>query len=316
MGRTETILQRYIVLGVLLCLFSVFSIAVKSFLTFDNMMNLLAQSTVLGVVGFGLAVIMISGEIDMSFAGSIPLAGSVFAISVKSGVSLGFSLLAAIAVGILIALIIGTLVTRLKLSSFITTVAAMFLLQGVWQAYTGGHTVWLQEELNRDLLFGTIGPFPRVVIVFVAVFFLLYALTEWTPFGVRLQAVGQDAEAARTAGIDPGWMKMAAFIIGGAVFMFGAFLSVMRLSGALSTSGADLMLPVMTVAFVSQTVLGMGRPNIPGVLIGALLLGMVNNAFVLMQLPTWSVPMANGVILMTAIALSNFGKREIVQISM
>lgn len=316
MPERKEALQRYAVLIVLLCLFAIFSLAVDSFFTFDNMMNMLAQSTVLGVVGFGLALIMISGEIDISFAGSIPLAGSVFATLLKDGNSLALSLLAAIVLGVIIELIISLLITKLNLSSFISTVAVMFLLQGVWQAYTGGHTIWLEEELDRQLLFGTVGPVPRVVIIFALVFLALYLLTEQTAFGLRLRAVGQDAEAARTAGINPATMKTAAFALGGAIFMFGGFLSVARLSGALSTSGADLMLPVMTVAFVSQTVLGMGRPNIPGVLIGALLLGMINNAFVLMQLPIWSVPVANGLILMLAIAFSNIGKREIIQISM
>jgi ribose transport system permease protein len=316
MAVTKATIQRYAILGVLLILFVVFSLAVRAFFTFDNLMNLLVQSTVLGIVGFGLAVIMLAGEIDISFAGSIPLAGSVFATLLLGGMSMGLALLVTVALGIVIGLVIAFLVTRLKLVSFITTVAAMFLLQGIWHVYSGGNTIWLDQVLNRSILFGNIGPVPRIVLIFAVVFVLLYILTEQTPFGLRLQAVGKDAEAARAAGINPAWMKTTAFVLGGAIFMFGAFLSTVRLSGALASSGADLMLPVMTVAFVGQTVLGMGRPNIPGVLMGALLLGMINNAFVLMNLPIWSVPMANGVILMLAIALANIGKRDIIQISM
>jgi ribose/xylose/arabinose/galactoside ABC-type transport system permease subunit len=316
MAVTKTMIQRYAVLGVLLLLFVGFSVAVDAFFTFDNLTNLLVQSTVLGVVGFGLAIVMLAGEIDISFAGSIPLAGSIFALLVKNGTPLGFALLAAIGLGVVIALLIALLVTQLRLVSFISTIAVMFLLQGVWHAATGGTTIWLEDELNRDIVFGNVGPVPRIVLIFGFLFLILYLLTEQTPFGLRLQAVGEDAEAARTAGISPARMKTIAFVLGGIIFMFGAFLSTARLSGALATSGADLMLPVMTVAFVGQTVLGMGRPNIPGVLLGALLLGMINNAFVLMQLPIWSVPVANGLILMAAIAMSNIGKREIIQISM
>lgn len=316
MAINKALVQRYAILGVLLILFAFFSLAVQKFFTFDNLMNLLVQSTVLGVVGFGLAVIMMAGEIDLSFAGSIPLAGSVFATLLIGGTPMGLALLAAVALGVGVELVIAFFVTRLKLVSFITTIAVMFLLQGIWHAYTGGTTIWLDRVLNRSIIFGNLGPVPRIVIIFAVVFALLYILTEQTPFGLRLQAVGRDAEAARAAGISPALMKTAAFVLGGVIFMFGGFLSTVRLSGALATSGADLMLPVMTVAFVGQTVLGMGRPNIPGVLIGALLLGMINNAFVLMNLPIWSVPMANGVILMLAIALANIGKRDIIQISM
>lgn len=308
--------RRYAVLGVLLVMFIGFSLMIPSFLSFDNVMNLLVQSAILGIVGFGLATIMIAGEIDLSFAGSVPLMGSVFANALKNGMSLGVALLVTFALGIFIALVIAFLVTRLRLVSFISTVAAMFLLTGIWHAYTGGNTIWLSEELNRDMIFGTIGPVPRIVFIFAAVFLALYWLTEHTPFGLRMRAVGTDAEAARTAGISPARMKTAAFVLGGAIFAFGAFLSTARLSGALASSGTDLMMPVMTVAFVGQTVLGMARPNIPGVLVGALLLGMINNAFVLMRLPFWSVPMANGLILIVAITFANIGERDIIQIQM
>ncbi len=309
-------LQKYAVIGVMVVLFAAFSLLAPSFFGVENLVNLLVQSAILGIVGFGLVVIMMAGEIDLSFAGTIPLAGSLFATLVKGGSPVPAALAAAFALGVLVALVISLLVTRLRLVSFVCTVAMMFLLQGVWQSYTGGNTVWLGEEFDRSLVFGMIGPFPRIVLLFAGVFLAVYLLTEHTPFGVWLRAVGEDMESARTAGIGTARIKTAAFVIGGLIFALGAFLSTARLSGALATSGADMLMPVMTVAFVGQTVLGMGRPNILGVLVAALLLGMINNAFVLMSLPIWSVPMANGVILMSAIAVSNIGKRDIVQIRM
>ena len=316
MNSTKSVIQKYIVFGILIVLFIIFSLFSSSFLTVGNLMNLLVQSTILGIVGFGLAIVMIAGEIDLAFAGVIPLEGAIFATLLTGGKPFWLSFVITLAAGLLVSYLVSLLVTRLKLVSFVSTIAMMFLLQGIWYAYTGGKNIYLEEYLNRDMIFGTVGVVPKIVIFFVIIFVVLYLLTEQTPFGIRLRIVGEDAESARTMGLNPITYKTAGFLIGGLIFAVGAFLQTARLSGALATSGANLLLPVMTVAFVGQTVLGMGRPNIPGVLLASLLLGMINNAFVLLKLPFWSVPMAEGIILIIAIYLTNIGKRDVVQINL
>jgi ribose/xylose/arabinose/galactoside ABC-type transport system permease subunit len=316
MTSLSTYVQKYTVFIILIVLFVIFSLASPSFFQLNNLMNLLVQSTILGIVGFGLAVIMIAGEIDLAFAGVIPFEGAIFATLLTQGYSLWIAALIALGIGLVVSFLISLLVTRLKLVSFVSTIAMMFLLQGIWYAYTGGKNIYLEGYLDRSLVFGATAGIPRVVILFAVIFVILYILTEQTPFGMHLRIVGEDPESARTMGLSPARFKTAGFLIGGVIFAIGAFLSTARMSGALATSGANLLLPVMTAAFVGQTVLGMGRPNIPGVLLAALLLGMINNAFVLLRLPFWSVPIAEGVILIIAISLANINQRDLVQISM
>jgi ribose/xylose/arabinose/galactoside ABC-type transport system permease subunit len=316
MSSMKTFLQKYSILGVFLLLFVIFALFVNSFLTEDNLFNIIVQSTLLAVLALGLNLVMMAGEIDISFSGSVPLLASVFVILIKNGSGMGVALLAIFTIGMLIGLINVLFISKLKLNSFITTVAMMFLLTGFWYAFTGGNTVWVGPEFNRDLFYGYIGPVPIVGIILLVLFGLLYFLSEQTRFGMALRAVRSDAEAARSSGINVFATKAGAFVIAGAVFALSALLSVARLSGALATAGADVMLPTMTIAFVGQSVLGMGRPNMWGILIGALLLGMVNNAFILMRLPFWSVPMAYGIILLVSIALANIGQNQIKQIRM
>jgi len=316
MNFTKEFVQKYTVFIILIVLFVIFSIASPTFMQVDNLMNLLVQSTILGIVGFGLVMIMIAGEIDLAFAGVIPFEGAIFATLLTNGRPFWVAALSTLAIGLLVSYVISLLVTRLKLVSFVSTIAMMFLLQGIWYAYTGGKNIYLEDYFNRDIVFGLVGAVPRVVILFAVIFIILYFLTEQTPFGLRLRIVGEDPESARTMGLNPIVYKTAGFLIGGAIFAIGAFLSTARMSGALATAGANMLMPVMTAAFVGQTVLGMSRPNIPGVLLAALLLGMINNAFVLLRLPFWSVPIAEGLILIIAIYLTNINKRDVVQISM
>ena len=316
MKFTKSTVQKNAIFGILILLFFIFAFFAPSFLKLDNLMNLLVQSTILGIVGFGLAIIMIAGEIDLSYAGAIPMEGAVFATLLQKDVNFWPALGASFLIGFTISLVVSQLVTRLKLVSYVTSTAMYFLLQGIWYAYTGGENVFLEEKFNRDLVFGTTLGVPRIVIFFFLLFIILYLLTEHTPFGTRLRVVGEDQEAARTMGLNPAAYKTAGFLLGGFIFVIGAFLSTARMSGALATSGANLLMPVMTVAFVGQTFLGMGRPNIPGVFLAALMMAMIDNAFVLMHLPFWAVPIASGIILIIAIFLANIGKRDIIQIKL
>ena len=314
--RFRAVFERYSILGVFVLLFLLFVAFVPAFSSLGNITNLLVQSSVLGVLALGLNLVMMSGDIDISFAGSVPLLASIFTILIQRSLSPWLAFVALCIVGGMIGLINVTLVTRLKLNSFIATVAVMFLLTGAWYAFTGGTTVWLGEAFKGGLLNYSVGPVPLVGCIMLVLAALLYVVSEQTPFAMAMRAVRTDPDAARSAGISVSGTKTIAFVATGAVFALGAVLSVTRLSGAMATAGTDFMLPTMTIAFVGQSVLGIGRPNMPGILIGALLLGMINNAFVLMNLPFWSVPIAYGFVLLASIALSNIGRTEIVQVKM
>jgi len=316
MNDIKAFIQKYSIIGVFLILFAIFSVFVQSFLSTENLLNIIVQSSLLAVLALGLKMVMMAGEIDISFSASVPLLGSAFVLMIQEGINPGIAFLVILLIGMGIGLVNVLLITKLKLNSFITTVAVMFLLSGFWYATTSGQTVWLGETFNRDLIYGYIGPIPIVGLILLVLFIVLYFVSEHTRFGMALQAVRSDAEAARSSGINVFSTKAAAFLIAGAVFALSALLSVARMSGAMAQSGADVMLPTMTIAFVGQSVLSMGRPNMWGILIGALLLGMVNNAFVIMNLPFWSVPMSYGIILMISIALANIGQNQIKQIRM
>jgi len=312
--RSKLLLQRYAILSVFAGLFIIFSLTVTSFATTENLSNIIVQSSLLAVLALGLNLVIMAGEIDISFSGSVPLLASIFVMMIQENWPFLFALAFVLFIGATIGLFNALLVTSLKLNSFVSTVGVMFLLSGFWYAYTGGTSIWIGETFNRELIYGYIGPLPIIGLILIVIFLLLYVITEHTRFGMAMRAVRTDQEAARAAGINVEKTKILAFIGAGLVFGLSSVLSVARLSGAMATAGADIMLPTMTIAFVGQTVLGMGRPNTLGIILGALLLGMINNTFVLMNLPFWSVPMAYGIILMISIALANIGQTDIKQI--
>jgi len=314
MLKIQNNIQKYAILGVFILLFVFFSIGVQNFPTSANLANIVVQSSILAVMALGLNMVMMVGEIDISFAGSVPLLACIFVLLVNGGkpslLAFGTILLA----DLIISLVNVLLIVKLKLNSFITTAAMMFLLNGLWFKITKGNNIWIKEGFDRSFIYGYIGPIPIVGIILIFLFIILYLMTERSRFGMAMRAVRSDAETARSSGINVFFTKTFTFLMTGAVFALCTILIVARLSGAVATSGTDVMLPTMTIAFVGQSVLGLGRPNMWGILIGAFLLGMVNNAFTLMNMPFWSVPMAYGTILLISIALANIGQNQIKQI--
>lgn len=309
-------LKKYAVIGVVLILFITFSLLTDKFLTTDNILNIIVQSSMLAIMAIGLNMIMTAGEIDISFSGSVPLLGCIFALLVNRGLHSILAFAVVLLLALIIALINSILVTRLQINSFIGTTALMFILTGLWYVISKGKNIWITGAFNRESVYGFIGPIPKVGLILLGIFLFALIISDHTRWGTAFHAVRTDPEAARSAGINVSATKTLAFLLGGAIFAVGTLLSIARLSGALATFGADVMLPTMTIAYVGQSVLGKGRPNMWGILIGAFLLGIVNNAFTLLDLPFWSVPMAYGAILILAIVLSNIGETEIQQIRM
>lgn len=316
MTKSSSFIQKYAVLAVFFILFMIFSVGIKSFLSPENLINIIVQSSLLAVLALGLNFVMMVGEIDISFSGSVPLLASVFVLLINRGIP---SMLAFVVVAMgdmIIGLFIALLVTKLRLNSFISTAAVMFLLTGVWYTITQGKNVWITQGFSRENIYGFIGPIPVIGLILLVVFIILFLISEHTRLGMAMRAVRTDPEAARSSGISVTNTKIIAFVLAGVIFAVSTILSVARLSGAMATAGTEVMLPTMTIAFVGQSVLGLGRPNMWGVIIGAFLLGMVNNAFTLLNLPFWAVPMAYGIILMISIVLSNLGQRQINQVRM
>lgn len=314
MNRFISGIKKYSVIGVFLILFLIFSLSIRSFLSVGNLQNIIIQSSLLAVLALGLNFVMMVGEIDLSFSGSVPLLASIFVILINDYTNVIYAFFAILLANLLISFVNALLVSRLKLNSFITTTAVMFLLTGLWYIVSGGKNIWISGSFDREYIYGYLGPIPKVGIILIAVFIIVVLISEHTRLGMAMRAVSSDPEAAKSSGINIFVVKTIGFVVAGIIFSISTVLSVARLSGALASAGTEVMLPTMTIAYVGQSILGLGRPNMWGILIGAVMLGMVNNAFTLLNLPTWAVPMAYGVILMLSIALSNIGETRIKQV--
>lgn len=307
------LLDRYGSLAVFAIMYIVLFIMIPVFRTPSNMVNILGQSIPTLLIALGMTFVNISGEADLSMGGVVGLCATLFCSSILAGHSYLYATALAFAAGIGFGIVNGILVAYCGLSSFITTISIMFLTKGLEYAVGGGKSFWVRNDPVTNVVTAKIGEIPYYVIVSLLIFVLVYIFLHRTKTGLHFQAVGISADAAKYAGINVKFIKFSSFVVAGLFYTMGALINALRTMGAQIYAGERLLLPVFAVTFIAKTILGSKRPNAPGILIGALVLTIVSNAFTLLGLQFYWTYIAQGLILICAAIIAVSDRSVILQ---
>lgn len=291
----------------------VFCALSSNFRTINNAFNILTQSAPTLIVALGMTFVNLSGESDLSMGGVVGLCASLFCGFIAGGHSAAMAFFVSVGAGVLFGLLNGVLVAYCGLSSFITTISVMFLTQGLEYAYSGGSSLWVRDNPVVKLVTTSVGPIPVVVLVSLGVFAIVYIVIHRTRTGLHIQAVGLSQSAAKFAGIPVKPIKLVMYVLAGAFYAFGGIINALRSSGSIIYSGQRLLLPVLAVTYIAKTILGTKRPNIPGILVGALMLTSISTAFTLLGLEFYYTYIAQGAVLIFAAVLSVSNRKVILQ---
>ena len=291
-----------------------FAVAAENFFSWENLQNIVIQSTSLGICALGLTLILMTGELDLSYGGLIGLVGAVLAGLLKSGYSPAVAVLACLALGIISGSLVAFLVVKLGLSSFLASVAVMFLCMGAERVYSHGVTIWIKNESALAIVQGHLGPIPLPIVILAAAFLLCWFLQTQTPLGQYVRALGENIQAVRETGVRARRLKAGVFMAAGAFFALGGALETLRNGGAIVYSGKQLLLFVLAASFLGTASFRAGKANHPGTIIGSLFLVTLMNGFTLMGMQFYLVPLAQGLILLAAVAVTSMRRRKIEQV--
>lgn len=291
----------------------VFSISSPSFRTSSNVINILTQSSPMMIIAIGVTLVNMAGETDLSLGGVVGLSASLFCGFIAQGRSPVLAALVSMGAGIVFGLLNGVLVAYAGLSSFITSLAVMFLTQGLEYAYCGGQSLWVRDNPIIKVVTVSVGNIPVMVIITLVLLFLVYLVMHQTRIGLHIQSVGLSQDAAKFAGIPVKPIKLFMFGLAGVFYALGGILNALRSSGSIIYSGQRLLLPVLAVTFILKTILGTKRPNIPGIFIGALMLTSISTAFTLLGKEFYYTLIAQGIVLLFAAILSVSNRSVILQ---
>jgi ribose transport system permease protein len=280
----------------------------------NNLANIARQVTLLMITSFAMTFIILSGEIDISIGAIASMCGVVIALLIQSGQPIPLALLAGVALGTLLGAINGFVIVRGKIPSFIVTLGTLNIVQGAALYLTKASTVTLPNNADtnafRDLFArGTLFGIPHPLIIVVIVLLILLFLLTRTRFGSNVYAVGGNAASARLAGIPVNTVKIAVFTLAGLLVSIAAIVYTARLGNGQALGMIGYELDAIAAVVIGGTSFSGGRGSLWRTVIGALLVGVLNNALSLMGVSFVLQQVVSGVVIVLAVFIDQWTRR-------
>lgn len=301
---------RYGSFGVLIVLVVSMSLASETFLTVPNLVNVARQVSINSIIAAGMTFIIITAGIDLSVGSLVALSSCVAMIVIDATGSSLVGILAGIMLGAAAGALNGAFIAWAGIPPFIVTLAGLTIYRGIALIITGGSPIIRFEGGFRALGQGVVAGIPIPVMVMAAVIAITHVTLTRTSFGAHVHAVGGNEEASRLSGIRVGRVKFAVYVIGGMLTALAGMVLMGRLSSAQPNTGEGFELDAIAAVILGGTSLMGGRGSILGTLVGALVIGILNNGFNLMSVDAHFQLVAKGVIIMLAVLLDRYLKKE------
>jgi ribose transport system permease protein len=299
-------------LGVFVFAWVIVTIDGGSFLTVDNVVGMLQRSVALGIVAAGQTVVILCGSLDLSVAYVISLS-SLVAAEVMAGeeANLVPGILAVLALGVVIGLGNGLIVTKLRVNAFIATLGTALIIKGFMDDRYDGPAGAIPESFE-SLGYTRFGVIPASVFLLAGVAAAIYFLLRWTRFGFRVYAVGGDEEVSRLSGVRTHRTIIGAHVVCSVCAALTGLFLASRLGSGTPTVGVDGGYDLESIAAVvlGGTALAGGRGGVLGTLGGVLILAVLDNTFNQLEVNAFLKDVVRGVIIIAAVAVYARGSRS------
>ncbi|HLR62702.1 MAG TPA: ribose ABC transporter permease [Lentibacillus sp.] len=276
-----------------------------AFFTLDNIFNLLRQISVNALIAFGMTFVILTAGIDLSVGSLLALGSALTAGLLTSGIDPMLAVLLGLLIGFGLGAINGLIITKGKVAPFIATLATMTIFRGATLVYTDGMPItglsdsFAFEMIGGGYVFGV--PFP--VILMLVVFLILFFVLKKTVFGRQVYAVGGNEEVSVLSGIKADRVKIWVYSLTGMLSVLAGMILTSRLNSAQPTAGEMFELDAIAAVVIGGTSLMGGRGRITGTLIGALIIGVIDNGLNLMNVSSFYQQIVKGGVILLAVLL-------------
>jgi ribose/xylose/arabinose/galactoside ABC-type transport system permease subunit len=294
----------------LIVLAAVFTIASKGrFIHPDNLLTVARQVSITVIVGIGVTFIMITGNIDLAVGSYLALSGIFLANMILLGVPwLLAVVMTMVALGLL-QFLVGTVIAKQRLTSLIVTLAMLSIARGIALSWSGGKPVYIENDSFMQIGNGYLGPIPIPVIIAGCALIIGQFVLRKTRFGRYTYAVGGNEEAARSSGIDTDRIKISVFVISGFLTGLAGCVMAGRLFSGSPVAGQGFELDVIASIVIGGTSMNGGLGSMIGTLIGAFMVGAINNGLTILGVEYYYQLMAKGMIIFLAILIDRWTKK-------
>ncbi|MCD1265855.1 ABC transporter permease [Shinella sp. AETb1-6] len=310
--RRRLIVQEYGIFLAFLLLVAILSVSNEFFLTPGNISNVLLQTSINGILAIGMTFVILTRGIDLSVGSVVALAGMVSASFVTSSATAGIAgapypmalaLAAGILVGVACGAVVGLIVSRFSVPAFVATLGMLSAARGATLIYGGGRPVPGLSAEFRWIGTGNILGIPMPVILLALVFGISWWVLTRTRFGRYIYAVGGNPHAAKTSGLNVSRIRFMVYVISGALSGLAGMILSARTGSALPQAGIAYELDAIAAVVIGGTSLSGGVGRVTGTLIGALIIGVMNNGLDLMGIQSYYQQVLKGALIVGAVML-------------
>ncbi len=302
-----------------------FSLTLDNFLNFNNITNVFRSVSIVALIALAITVSLTINGFDLAVGAT---AGFAAVIAAKMMVIWGYGALPAVIVPLIVGMLIGALnaflIIKIGIQDMLATLSMMFVLTGISITFQDGSAIYNYMPLpdgggiaehtiseaflyiGQGKLFGI--PIPVYIMLFIAV--LVHIFLDYTKYGRYLYMIGGNCEAAKLSGISINRYKFIAYVLSGFLAALAGIVLASRLGSGEVDAGAPYLMDGVAAAFVGFSVLGKGKPNAFGTLLGALLMGILLNGLIMMDFPYYSQDIIKGVVLLLALGLTYYKMKK------
>lgn len=310
MNSFKSFIIKYKSLVVLIILVAVLSIAMPRFLTVSNILNVLTQISINAIIAIGMCIVILSGSggIDLSVGSVVAITGAVAASLYKSGINLPVCILCALGVGALIGFTNGILTAKQKIQPFIATLCTQIIFRGITYVYTDGKPISGLDDSFTAIGNNRVLGIPIPVLITLIIFLIaLYVLNE-TVLGRHIYANGGNEECTRFSGVNTDRLKILVYIISGLTAAISGIIVTARIGSASPNAGLGYETDAIAAVVLGGTRMSGGEGTMFGTIIGAVIIGVINNGLNLMNVNPFYQSIVKGVIILLAVFLDKKNK--------
>ena len=296
------------VFGAFIALFLIASLISPFFLRISNLINVIRQIAIVGVISIGMTNVILTGGIDLSV-------GSILAVTSVTSATLfqsGMPVFPVVAIGLMIGIILGTIngigIAYGSLPPFIMTLGTMVAARGLAMILSGGQPVsWSNTETEFEWLGNdTLLSLPWPVWIFSLVVIIMFFILKYTPFGRYIYSIGDSKEAARLCGINTRQVEMFTYTISGLMCSIAALVYVSRLGVGEPTAGSGVELDAIAMVIIGGTSINGGEGSVLGTVVGAAIIAVIANILNLLGISPFIQQIVKGSIIVLAVLIDKY----------
>ena len=301
--KLRELLQRFGLIISFLLLCAILALLSDRFLTVNNAVNVLRQSTINGIIAVGMTFVILTAGIDLSVGATLALSTVVTANLLQQEIPVLLAVLIGLALGAALGFVNGLIITKTRVPPFVATLGMMTVARGLALTYTQGRPITGLPDAFRFIGTGSLGPIPMPIVIAGLTFLVGWIVLNRTKMGEYIFAIGNNPVAARYAGIATDGYTTFVYVLAGFLSALAGMILVARLNSAQPTAAIGYEFDAIAAVVVGGTSFAGGEGSLGGTLLGVLVIAVINNGLNLLNVSSFYQPVVTGIVIALALLI-------------